>query len=323
MKVPASVRRLFDDQKEKNDLLKDQVDKRITGLKKPRWHYESRTKELVSFALKLESGRFKQPDALEDFFACTIVVANMAEVGLAEQLIKDHFNVTERRPRDDARTHKASNAFLFDDLRLYVTLGQNPALPPSELNSIKFEIQIKTFLQHAWSIATHDLVYKTDDANWSKERIAFQTKAMLEHAEISIQQAEVLAGCATLAKEDEETKQTKETIALLKKQWQSDELPPDIRRLAQNIRQLQQGMQISLTNLEAILNAGKAARGGTHPANLSPYASIIQYLFAAEKDRLIRMLESKDRRPVRVLIPTEIDIPIDIEKGQLTNAIFV
>lgn len=232
MKVPASVRRLFDDQREKNERLKEQIDKRIAGFKRPRWHYESRVKELPSFALKLESGRFLHPDALEDFFACTLVVANMTEVAEAEQLLVENFTVVERRPPDAASTHKAPDAFPFDDLRLYVTLPENPALPPNDLTGTRFEVQIKTFLQHAWSIATHDLVYKSDDANWSKERIAFQTKAMLEHAEVSIQEAEALAGCSTLAREDKATKQTKAAIALLKRQWPADELPTDVRRLA-------------------------------------------------------------------------------------------
>lgn len=325
MKIPGSVRRLFEDQKAKNDRLKEQVDKRVAGFKRPRWHYECRVKELPSFALKLESGRFRKPDELEDFFACTIVVANMTEVGEAEALVRQNFTVVERRPPDAANTHKSPDSFPFDDLRLYLTLVESPSLPATGLEGMRFELQVKTFLQHAWSIATHDLVYKTDDANWSKERIAFQTKAMLEHAEVSIQEAQLLAGCATLAKEDEATRQTKAAIALVKRQWSVDELPTDVRRLAQNLLQLLRGMNMDLPRLEAVLDAGKAARGGAHPANLSPYASAVQYLFAGEKDRFVQMLKKKrnDRRPVRVLIPEEVEIPADIDKAGLINAIFL
>ena len=323
MKVPASVRRLFDDQKAKNDRLKEQIDKRIAGFKRPRWHYESRVKELPSFALKLESGRFKEPTALEDFFACTLVVANMTEVDEAEQVIREHFDFVERRPRSTDRTHKASDAFPFDDLRLYVTLPTNPALPPTDLTGMRFEVQVKTFLQHAWSIATHNLVYKSDDANWSKERIAFQTKAMLEHAEVSIQEAETLATSSSLAKEDEATKQVRAAIGLLKGQWPPDELPADVRRLAQNVLHLVRGLSIDLARLAAVLDAGKASHGGTHPTNLSPYATTVQYLFASEKDRLIEMLGRREGRLVRVLIPAEIDLPADIDRTRLPNAIFV
>src|SRR5207247_360952 len=113
---------------------------------------------------------------------------NSTEIDQAEALIRENFTVNERRPRQRDRTHKAPHAFPFDDLRLYVRVPNTPASPPTDLVGILFEVQIKTFLQHAWSIATHDLLYKADDANWNKERIAYQIKAMLEHAEISIQE---------------------------------------------------------------------------------------------------------------------------------------
>jgi ppGpp synthetase/RelA/SpoT-type nucleotidyltranferase len=104
--------------------------------------------------------------------------------------------------------------FRLIDLRLYVTLPDSPALPPTDLSDVVFEVQIKTFLQHAWSIATHDLLYKTDAVNWSKERIAYQIKARREHAEISIQEAEDLATSAALAKEDRKTVRVKKGISL-------------------------------------------------------------------------------------------------------------
>ena len=72
MKISASIRNIHEDQKA--------VDGRMAGLKKIRWHYESRVKELTSFALKIETGRVQTPAALEDFFACTLVVANATEI---------------------------------------------------------------------------------------------------------------------------------------------------------------------------------------------------------------------------------------------------
>jgi ppGpp synthetase/RelA/SpoT-type nucleotidyltranferase len=321
MKVPASVRRLHEDQKAINDRLKLTIDGRIRGLKNPRWHYESRVKELSSFALKIESGRFRNPAALEDFFACTIVVANATEIVRAEQLVDETFSLKERRPPRPGHTHKAASAFPFDDLRLYVTLRDSPAEPPTDLGGVIFEVQIKTFLQHAWSIATHDLLYKADDANWSKERIAYQIKAMLEHAEISIQEADSLAASAALAKEDRQTTVIKKGIALVKAQWAKDELPEDVRRLASNITTLIEALGLDAGRLEQILADGKAQRAGAHPANLSPYAIVVQYLFGAEKAKMISLLTNEGR--IGILIPEEIELPDDINRAELKNAVFV
>lgn len=322
MKIPGSIRRLYEDQKAINDRLKATIDERMRGLINPRWHYESRVKELPSFVLKIESGRFNNPRALEDFFACTIVVANATEIDKAENLIRDNFALKVRRPAYPGQTHKASNAFPFDDLRLYVSLAEDPAVPPNDLVGVIFEVQIKTFLQHAWSIATHELLYKTDDANWSKERIAFQIKAMLEHAEVSIQEAESLAACGALAKEDRQTAAIKKGITLVKSQWGEDELPNDVRRLACNITNLIVTLRLKIERLEEILNQGKAKRDGVHPFNLSPYATVVQYLLNAEKEKMVSLLKS-DESQTRVLIPEEIEMPADVDRTQLRNAVFV
>lgn len=294
----------------------------MSSLKRPQWHYESRVKELLSFALKIESGRFEKPEALEDFFACTVVVANASEVAEAEKLISESFAIRYKRPEQQNQTHKASDSFPFDDLRLYVTLQQNPALPPTDLAEVVFEIQIKTFLQHAWAIATHKLLYKTDDVNWSKQRIAYQIKAMLEHAEISIQESEKLATSASLAKEDRRTTAIKQGINLVKVQWAPDELPADVRRLAENITNLLDGLRLNVARLEEILEQGKSKREGAHPLNLSPYATVVQYLFEAEQAKMISLLNNEKSR-TRILIPEEVSLPDDINRADLRNAIFL
>lgn len=322
MKVPASIRQLYEDQKVFSDRLKETIDRRIMGLKKPGWHYASRVKELASFALKIESGRFLNPQALEDFVACTIVVANVAEIDEAERLIGENFSVKERRPRNQHRTHKAPDSFPFDDLRLYAFIADTPVEPPTDLIDVVFEVQIKTFLQHAWAISTHDLLYKTDDPNWSKERLAYQIKAMLEHAELAIQEAETLAKSGVLSKEDLRTGAIKEGIALIKSQWGQDELPRDVRRLATNISTLLEALRLKVGRLEQILNEGRAARAGAHPANLSPYATVVQYLFVNEKERMVSLLRN-DKCRTKILIPEEIELPADIDKTELRNAVFV
>jgi ppGpp synthetase/RelA/SpoT-type nucleotidyltranferase len=323
MKVPATIRRVFEDQQAINIRLKAQIDPLIEGAKDKRWHYESRVKTLQSFALKLESGRVLQPAQLEDFFAATLVVRNVSEVASAEQLARKIFDVQQRRPPDPEKTHKAPDAFPFDDLRLYLKLRADPALPPSDLVGVVFELQIKTFLQHAWGIATHDLVYKTDEVSWSKERIAYQTKAMLEHAEISIQEAERLALSPALAKQDRQSAELQTLIALLKEQWEPAELPTDVKSLAKNLGQIITALKLQPDRLAAILTAGKAANGGSHPVNLSPYATVLSYLLVQEAGAMRRELAAGSRSNLRVLIPAEVEMPMGLTRAELARAIFV
>src|SRR5713101_558345 len=141
MKIPASIRRLYDDQNESCGRLKQRVDALVRPNLHERWHYESRVKSDESFILKIESGRFGDPSALEDFFAATIVVRNGSEISEAEKLVTELFSFQSRRPKKDDTTKKAPEAFPFDDLRLYVRWKDSTALPPTGLDYILFEVQ--------------------------------------------------------------------------------------------------------------------------------------------------------------------------------------
>jgi hypothetical protein len=323
MKIPGSIRTLYEEQYEtNNDKLKPLVDNKIRSLKDERWHYESRLKSLESYALKIESGRIDKPSKLEDFFACTLVVENKTAIRKAEDLVKRIFQVQERRPPADNWTAKRSDAFPFDDLRLYVKWKDNPALPPSDASAIVFEIQIKTFLQHAWSIATHDLIYKSDDVSWAKERIAYQIKAMLEHAEMSIYEAEKLAASAQLKKLNKHTDKMLKTLKFIKESWDVDALPRNIVLLASNTLSLMEALNIDMAALKKILRDETKAGKGLKTLNLSPYGIIIQSLVNREPARLVDYLSSGSGT-FKVLIPKEIDLPEIADKGVLRNAIFV
>ena len=83
----------------------------------------------------------------------------------------------------------------------------------------------------------------------------------------------------------------KRGIALVKSQWNHDELPKDVRRLAGNITALVEELSLEIDRLEEVLNQGKAQRAGVHPANLSPYATVVQYLLTTEKDKMVSLLK--------------------------------
>jgi ppGpp synthetase/RelA/SpoT-type nucleotidyltranferase len=323
MKIPASIRTLYAEQVEANRRLREKVDARIENFKRDTWHYESRLKQDQSFALKIESGRAADPSAVEDVFACTLVVRNGTEIDEAEKLVRDHFVVVERRPPDPKQTHKWPDQFQFDDLRLYVQWKEDSDLPPSTVAGITFEVQIKTFLQHAWAIATHDLVYKTDKVSWGKQRIAFQIKAMLEHAELSIQEAESLAASSVLAVTNKRTSTIQDYMTLLTSEWNVSDLPSDIRRLAENIIGLMELMKLRIEQLRTALDAERGRGRGPLTQNLSPYGIVLQALLTEFPTEFRNALRLPEKWRQKVVIPAELPLPDDIDKNLCKNAIFL
>jgi hypothetical protein len=178
-------------------------------------------------------------------------------------------------------------------------------------------------LQHAWAIATHDLVYKSDAASWSKERIAFQIKAMLEHAELSIQEAERLSESPAVKKDNRQISSIQKCIEILRSQWEGeDELPKDIRRLAVTIAELLDALGLKPSRLSEILEAEKVAANGAWPLSLSPYAIIVQSLLRLEKERMSQLLTNQKAR-FKITIPSEVDFPEDIPRATCCSAVFI
>ena len=272
-----------------------------------KWFFYSRLKGLESFALKVESGRVKNPTNLEDFFACTIVVATMAQIEHAERLVLELFDLSYRRPRDDSLTHKASSSFSFDDLRLYLARRAPASGRRPDLNGLVFELQIKTTLQHAWSRATHDLIYKSNTVSWPLERIAYQVKAMLEHAEVAIAEANRLADAAGVSKQDRQTISVVQLIERLRSTWGEERLPENVKRLAEALHALFRAADVETHRFDDIINAEKM-RVGLLPQDLSPYAFTLQAIANFDVRRFHEKFNRQDIR-TSVLIHDDMDLP--------------
>ena len=278
MKIHQQIRNLHSSNTERYERLKEEVSQTL----KPKvedegWFYIARIKGLVSFALKIETGRVSNPESPDDFFACTIVVKTISEVIRAEELVLSIFDSFQRRPQDDSQTHKKSSEFVFDDLRMYVKRRPSDSGRNTDLDGIMFEVQIKTVLQYAWGIATHDLIYKTNNLSWPKERIAYQVKAMLEHAEVVIAEAEELSNSPLISKIDKRTKETQDVINKIDDFWPQDALPDDKKRLAENILSVLKTADLNSSDLIDLLNLERN-RIGILPRDLSPYAFLVQAL---------------------------------------------
>lgn len=320
MKILKSIQELYNSNYAYYSIVKEKVQESINKNKKQTWHFIGRLKTLESFALKMETGRFDENSIFDDFFACTIVVENLDEINNACTLLKRLFQVQYQKPQNYNYTHKNSDSFQFDDFRMYVRLKDDELKPLSEkVLNLTFEIQIKTFLQHAWSIATHDLIYKSDEINWGKERIAYQVKAALEQAEVAISGVEALSKVSELSKETKEIKKINRVLKLLYKHFKKEDLPNDKRRLAQNVINLLTLLKIDLSTFDELLAKDTISGSGTNLRNLSPYMIVIQAIYNQKPDILNEFLSSKVKEKTKLLITPELNLKLvdSIEKINL------
>lgn len=296
MKINSSIRALYQELYEIHRLLEARVKEAFEGKKRKQWFFLHRIKEEESFALKLETGRVADPRAMEDFFACTLVVENRSSISEALKVIEDICDTVSRRPPEDGKTHKSPDEFCFDDLRLYVKLKASDQLPPTRLDDIVFEIQIKTFLQHAWSIATHDLVYKGQNVDWGRARVAYQIKAMLEHAEISVERVDAIAESSLLAVTDEKIRKLRAAINWLRETWEKEWLPNDMVRLAENIIAMAQAVGVELQEIIDCVRKDTENGQGAALHDLTPFGAVLHSLYGHHGEKLEKYLRTERGR---------------------------
>jgi ppGpp synthetase/RelA/SpoT-type nucleotidyltranferase len=147
--------------------------------------FRSRRKKVESLAEKLESGRYAAWSDLDDLFACTIVVPTASHEDGVIEFLDAVFDPVDIRRRNS--TKKPPDVFRFDSTRYIGRVRQQVglALTPG-ISDISFEVQIPTIFEHAWSVVTHDLVYKSGLFDWRAARLASQLKAGVEQTELII-----------------------------------------------------------------------------------------------------------------------------------------
>lgn len=312
MKVPKTIRGLYDDEKEGFYALEREVRLFLSDWCTSRdWFFRTRIKELESFALKLESNDQFGKRGYEDFLGVEIIVNNREEIKEARILIESKgFQIVEQRPKDLDLADAYPEDFRFSELRLYAVLPKPAGVPTRIYYGKKFEIQVKTFLGYAWTKATHDLIYKAESYSWAKSRVAFQVRAMLEQAEYSISQI----GRTEEAYFPQHTdyNNRNKIITLLGKYWPADRLPNDLKRLSQSITRFLRLVGSSVEELEAVLETEHSSGRGGHTLNLSPFFTIVQgYVF--QRPQLLLDIEEpsgKDRTSIPVI--SELGLPDNI-----------
>ena len=240
------------------------------------WGFSDRIKSEESFALKFETGRYDLA-SFEDAYACTIIIKHKNEIDECITNLKQNFGFEfiQQRPKDLRTASLRPNVFDFDSVRLYFRPRKEDIPRPHEEQT--FEIQIKTFIEHGWSIATHQFHYKANTSSWSRSRISAQIKALLDGAELAIVEAETLSKSTLLDKKDFKLDSINTIISYFKTQWPAGSLPSDgINRLAENVLSVLQMLKKDAVWFIDIMNEETTRGGGSNILSLSPFSASLQ-----------------------------------------------
>ena len=123
---------------------------------------EHRVKEERSLAGKLErkGDGYNTLEDITDILGCRVICFLSDEIDKIGKKVEESF-VVDWENSSDKRTLLKENAFGYLSLHYICSLPFNDKWP-NEICGKKFEIQIRTILQHAWSAIHHDIGYKSD-----------------------------------------------------------------------------------------------------------------------------------------------------------------
>ena len=124
---------------------------------------EHRIKQEQSLVGKLErkGSKYQSIQDITDLFGMRVITFYTDDVDKVAAIVKGLFDVDWKESVDKRKVHQLTS-FGYNSLhyicRLPKSLIDDPAMP--ELNELRFEIQMRTALQHVWSTIEHDIGYK-------------------------------------------------------------------------------------------------------------------------------------------------------------------
>ncbi|GAB2660876.1 hypothetical protein GCM10027068_46180 [Prescottella soli] len=187
MTVPSAVRNQYSAVAAQLNSLENYVSSTIRPwAERHKYPFLGRKKTLPSVSEKLESGRYKSWDEIDDLYACTIVIPTSGHSESVKDFLAAKFDVVQVKGRDTSK--KAPEIFRFDTTRWVGRIRKDsaPTGLPRGTEDILFEVQIPTVFEHAWAVATHDIAYKANSADWRTSRISALLKASIEQIELII-----------------------------------------------------------------------------------------------------------------------------------------
>lgn len=125
--------------------------------------YRVKSEKSLSGKIVTKQDKYKNVEDITDIVGLRVITYYESDVDSVAKVIEDNFNVDLDNSIDKRKAHEPDR-FGYLSLHYVISLSADRAqlAEYKDFVGIRFELQIRTLLQHVWAEIEHDLGYKSD-----------------------------------------------------------------------------------------------------------------------------------------------------------------